>query len=98
MVIRQIRLGSAVKLFGAFYAMIGLLIGACFSLLAIAGLSLPSSSGDAAPGWLGAAFGLLAIVVAPIFYGVIGVISGVVTAALYNLTAGIVGGLEVDVQ
>ena len=43
-------------------------------------------------------FGAAAIVVLPIFYGVIGAIGGLVTAFLYNLVAGVVGGIEIDVE
>ena len=47
---------------------------------------------------LGAGLGMGAIVAFPIFYGLIGVVSGLVTAGLYNLVAGMTGGLEIDVQ
>jgi hypothetical protein len=47
---------------------------------------------------LGSIFGIGAIVIFPIMYGVLGVIGGVIMAALYNLVASITGGLEIEVQ
>ena len=43
-------------------------------------------------------FGAGAIVILPIFYGVLGFVGGAVTALAYNLIAGWTGGLEIDVQ
>jgi hypothetical protein len=43
-------------------------------------------------------FGVGAIIVLPIFYGVLGVVMGALTAALYNLFAGMFGGIELDIQ
>jgi len=34
----------------------------------------------------------------PIMYGVIGFIAGAIGAALYNLVAGVVGGIEIEVE
>ena len=43
-------------------------------------------------------FGVVAIVAMPLLYGGMGFISGLISAALYNLVAGFVGGLEVELQ
>ena len=48
------------------------------------------------PGILGMGFGL--IVIGPIFYGVMGFIVGVIGAFVYNIVAGWVGGIEVEVE
>ena len=50
------------------------------------------------PAWLGPVFGVGAIVVLPIIYGVLGLIGGAIAAALYNLFSGMVGGIELDLQ
>ena len=42
--------------------------------------------------------GLGAIILFPILYGIVGGIAGVIGAAVYNLAAGWVGGLEVDIS
>jgi len=42
--------------------------------------------------------GVAALIILPIMYGVIGFIAGAIGGALYNLVAGIVGGIEIDVE
>ena len=49
-------------------------------------------------GWIGWLFGGIAIVTMPILYGVIGFVSGIIGAALYNLFAKWVGGIKVELQ
>jgi uncharacterized membrane protein len=54
-------------------------------------------AGDSdAPAFMGALFGVGAIVFLPIMYGAIGACAGAIGAAIYNLVAGAVGGLELD--
>ena len=98
MVIRRVGIGSVVKVSGVLYALLGLVMGLCFALFAMVGLGAAAASKDEVPGWLGSIFGIGAIVIFPIMYGVLGVIGGVIMAALYNLVASITGGLEIDVQ
>jgi hypothetical protein len=98
MVIRKIGIGSVVKVSGVLYGLLGLLIGLCVALFAVVGLGAAAASNEDVPGWMGSLFGIGAIVIFPIMYGVMGVIGGVLLAALYNLVAGITGGLEIDVQ
>ena len=47
---------------------------------------------------MGAVFGVGAIVILPIVYGILGAIFGALTAAFYNLVAGMAGGLSLDVE
>jgi len=98
MVIRKIGIGSVVKVSGVLYGLLGLVIGLCVALFAVVGLGAAAASNEDVPGWMGSLFGIGAIVIFPIMYGVMGVIGGVLLAALYNLVAGITGGLEIDVQ
>ena len=51
-----------------------------------------------APAWLGAFFGVGSIILFPIVYGIMGFIGGLITAVLYNLLAGFVGGIEMELQ
>lgn len=95
MVVRRVSPLSLAKISGLLYAFLGLLIGAFVSLFSfVASGMLPER--DAGP--FAMLFGVGAIVVLPIFYGVIGFIGSLIMAALYNLVAGMVGGIEVDVQ
>ncbi len=98
MVIRKIGVGSAAKVFGTLYALWGFIFGACIALFALVGSGLSSAGDDPVPGWMGAAFGVGAVVILPIFYGILGAIFGALTAAFYNVVAGMAGGLRLDVE
>ena len=43
-----------------------------------------------------AGMGIAAVIVMPIIYGVLGFIGGIISAAMYNLIAGFVGGIEME--
>ena len=94
MVITRIGPLSLAKITGAVYALIGLLIGAMFSLASLGGVmgQTPAQAG------ITAFFGVAAIIVLPIFYGCLGFVSSLFVAWLYNLFAGAVGGIDIDIQ
>jgi hypothetical protein len=95
MVIKRVGPVSVGKVAGTLYAVFGLLLGACVSLIAMAGGFGSDSSGAGA---LGALMGVGAIVIFPILYGALGFLFTMIAAALYNLVAGWVGGVELDLQ
>lgn len=97
MVIRRIDPLSVGKVAGLLYAVIGLLIGAVISLIVMAGANLAGQAGESTP-ILSLIFGAGAIVVLPICYGLMGFIGTAIAAAIYNLVAGVVGGIRVDVD
>lgn len=82
------------KMMGVLYALLGLIIGAFVSLIALVGSALGSSSSQS--GMIGAVVGIAAIIVFPILYGIIGFLGGLITAWLYNLVAGMIGGIELE--
>ncbi len=43
-------------------------------------------------------FGLIFMLGIPIFYAVIGFIAGLISALVYNIFAGIIGGIEIEVE
>ena len=95
MVIKRIGPLSFARLTGALYAVLGLVLGVLFSLIALAGgfaSDVPGAAG------FGGAIGVGAVVVFPLLYGFLGFVMTLIGAWLYNLAAGIVGGVEVDVQ
>jgi hypothetical protein len=49
-------------------------------------------------GLMGMLFGAAAVVLLPVFYGVMGFVVKLIGASLYNVIAGWVGGVELDVQ
>ena len=88
---------SVAKIAGILYAGIGLIIGAFFSLFAMVGGLAAAANNDGA-GAFGAIFGLGAIILAPIFYACLGFVMSLIMAALFNVAASIVGGVEVDAR
>jgi len=94
MVIKRIGPLSCAKIAGVLYAIIGVLIGAFVSLISAAGAFIGSAENSPFPRFLGAA----AIIVFPIFYGVMGFVTTLIAAWLYNVLAGWVGGVELEVQ
>ena len=73
----------------------GLLVGCIVSLIALVG-GFASETFQAAG--LGAMFGVGAIIILPIFYGGLGFVMTLIGAWIYNVLAGLVGGIELDVQ
>ena len=95
MVIKRFEPLSVGKVAGVLYAAIGLVVGIIVSLATtIGGLAGRTEFGALAGGLVG----IGAIIVLPIFYGVLGFIVASIAAWLYNLAAGYVGGIEIDVQ
>jgi hypothetical protein len=98
MILKRIGIGSAAKLAGAIYGALGLIIGAVVALISVAGAGLAAASQSDVPAWVGTVFGITAIVWMPLVYGVMGLVVGALSAALYNLFSRIVGGLRLDLQ
>jgi hypothetical protein len=99
MIIRRIGVLSLAKFMGGIYGAIGLIFGAIFSLLALAGAAIGSAQADE-PGAavIGAVMGVGAVIVLPILYGVMGFVGGLIASFLYNLFASIFGGIELEVD
>ncbi|MGD9903464.1 MAG: hypothetical protein AB7U83_08330 [Vicinamibacterales bacterium] len=94
MIVRRIGPLSVAKLSAALYALIGLLIGGILSLVSMAGGAM---AGDEA-GPMAMAFGAAAVILLPIFYACIGFVGSLIGATLYNVVAGWVGGIQLDVE
>ena len=98
MVIREVGVGSAAKVFGTLYAVFGLIIGVIVALVALVGAGMRRAASDAMPGWFGALFGVGAVIILPIMYGVFGAIGAALSALFYNIIAGAVGGLQIETE
>ncbi len=94
--VKRIGPGSAFKVGLVLYGLMGLILGIIFALVSMLGGALVPAAAGA--GVLRLFFGVAAIIVLPLFYGVIGGIFGAIGAAIYNLVAGWVGGLDVDIS
>ncbi|MDA8019953.1 MAG: hypothetical protein MPN21_21140 [Thermoanaerobaculia bacterium] len=97
MIVRRIGVLSAAKVAGALYGLMGLLLGALFSLLSLVGTMAAMGEGND-EAIFGVLFGVGAVVILPIFYGVIGAIFAAIAAVFYNVIAGLVGGLEIELD
>jgi hypothetical protein len=96
MVLRSIGVWSAARLYGALTAAMGLIFGVIVALISTLGAGLAAA--DDGPVWMSGMFGVGAIVILPIVYGVMGLVGGAITAVLYNILANVVGGVEIDVS
>lgn len=96
--IKKIDPSSLAKVMGVLYALLGVIIGLCFAAFGSLLNSLPMAEEDeAARSVLSNVFGVGSIIFFPIFYGIIGLIAGVITGFLYNLVAGWIGGVRIEV-
>ncbi|HVG39792.1 MAG TPA: hypothetical protein VM870_10915 [Pyrinomonadaceae bacterium] len=99
--IRRVGIFSFAKLQGIVGAVLGLIIGIIYGLImmlfgAVMMTSKAEGSGFGALG--GVVVGLIMIVAFPILYGAFGFIGGLIGGAVYNLAAGFVGGLEMELE
>jgi len=95
MVINRVQPLSLAKIAAVLYAAIGLLMGIVLGLYVTTGPFVNA----AAPGFpFGMMFGGAAIVIMPIMYACLGFIGSLIMAFLYNAVAGVVGGIELDVE
>jgi len=90
MVIKSVGAVSFAKIMGTLYVIVGVVLGGLLSLVAMAGF------GRSGSGLGGAIFGVAAVVVVQLVYGCLGFVATLIGAWLYNMAAGIVGGVELE--
>lgn len=100
--IKRVQVVSFALTIGAIYALFGFIVGILFAvlggsilagLLGMAGGSIPAR----ALGGLGA-LSVLAIIIFPIIYFILGFIGSAIAAILYNVVAPRVGGIQVELE
>jgi hypothetical protein len=97
--VRNVDAASCAKVFAIMYAILGFVIGACFSLFFVLVALLGRRPGlPAGGGAVGLLLGVGAIIFFPVFYGAIGAIGGLIMSGLYNLVARRVGGIEIEIS
>ena len=97
MVIKRIAPLSAAKVAGLIYALIGLPFAVLVWIISLVGLNSAGLSGSPfAP--FGMVGGAVAVITMPIVYGFLGFFMTLIGAWLYNLMAGLVGGVTIDVS
>jgi hypothetical protein len=91
-IVRHLGPASAFKVGFVVYAILGFIAGLFCSTLALAGVPFAPHA------HLPRLVGLFAVVLCPILYGIIGGIGLLISALLYNLASGWVGGLELEIN
>jgi hypothetical protein len=93
-VLKRIGPASAFKIGLVSYGLLGLLAGIVCSLIALSGA--PFAAHTQMP--LARAVGMMAVIVCPIVYGILGGLASAIGAFVYNLASGWVGGVEVEIH
>ena len=100
--IKRIAPLQAGKMMGILYGCMGLIFLPFFALAGLVGAfaqqTQQAQTTGAAPAALVAAMMFGFGIFLPVFYGVFGFIFGVISAAIYNLIARWIGGIEVEVE
>ncbi|MFZ1699815.1 MAG: hypothetical protein WBO10_06750 [Pyrinomonadaceae bacterium] len=100
--IRKVGVLSSAKMYGAIALVMSLLISIPYGLIIIIyslfGAGVVGGEAALAIGGGGIVVGILVMVGLPIMYAIIGFVGGAIGALLYNLFAGIVGGIEIEVE
>lgn len=93
-VLKRIGPASAFKIGLISYAFIGLIVGIFCSLIALTGTSFAPHTHMP----FARAVGMMAVILCPIVYGIIGGFAAVIGALIYNLASGWVGGVEIEIN
>jgi hypothetical protein len=93
--VKKIDVMSAAKVEGLIGVIIGLVMGIIFALFGAIASSFIGDRGSMGV-MIGSGFG--AIIIMPIMYGVGGFIGGAISALIYNLVSGWIGGLEIELE
>jgi hypothetical protein len=98
-VIREIGVLSLGKVAGIVYACIGLLVGMIVAFVSLlGGFAGMAHDGGGAAGVIAMFLGAGAVFVFPVLYGVLGALLGMIVAAIYNVAARLVGGVEITID
>lgn len=97
MIIKRVGVLSIAKISGIMYAAMGLLGGIFLFFFSLIATSLPLA-GREFPAGISFIFGVGGIIFLPLFYGFMGFILGAFSAWIYNVIAGITGGIELDIE
>ena len=101
MVITRIGPVSFAKITGTLYLILGFIIGAVVTAVAMAGgfaSRAASGSGGIGSGGIGMVMGAASIVILPLLYGCFGFVASLIGAWLYNVVAGLMGGIEIETR
>jgi hypothetical protein len=99
--IKRMGVLSCAKIYSITLAAMGLIIGVIYGLIfmVVGGAMMAGGGRDAGPAGVSSlVIGLVMMIAIPIFYGIIGFVAGIIGALVYNVAAGVVGGLEIEIE
>jgi hypothetical protein len=97
MVLKRIGPLSCGRICAWIYAAFGLIVGFIMSIFALVG-TVANFGSDGSGSVFGLIFGIGAVFILPIFYGIVGFLGGLISAGIYNLIARYSGGLEIELS
>lgn len=89
MKITKIKPKSLAKVVGAVYVVLGFVLGVFFAV------GTPFSNQVPSPAWM---YGIGAVIILPIVYGVMGLVLGWFIAVVYNAVSKKIGGVEIETE
>lgn len=92
--IKSIDIKSTAEVAGAIYAVLGLVIGAIFTIVTLIAGPIEEGASDMEQ----LLFGPLAVVFLTILYGIMGYVGGAIVAWVYNKVVKRVGGLKIEFE
>lgn len=103
MTIRRFGVLSVAKIYGLLTFVMGLIIGVIYGLFLIlfgAAMSAIAPSGDAAlaGGVSTVVIGVAMMIGFPIMYGIMGFVGGAISAVIYNIASGLIGGIKFELE
>jgi hypothetical protein len=98
MLVKRLGVFSVAKVSGILYAVMGFIIGIIMSMASLVIGSAFQGLENAPLAAFGVLFGAGAVILLPIFYGLMGFVGGALMGWLYNIIAQYVGGIEVEFE
>lgn len=89
--IKQFDILSLGKIIGILYVIIGFIIGIIYSIISLITILIGTTN-------IIFYFGLGSVIFMPIFYGVIGFISGILLGVFYNMISSRIGGIKLELK
>lgn len=86
------------KLLGVLYGILGLVAGLFLAVMGGIGAVAGGNAAGAPAAVGGVVFAILMLVLMPLIYGAIGFVAGALGALIYNVCAGFIGGIVIEVD
>jgi len=103
MTIKRFGVMSVAKVYGLLTFIFGLIFGVIYGLfLILFGAAMTAASSEGIPaavsGVSTVVIGLGVMIGLPVFYGILGFVMGAIAALVYNILAGMVGGIKFELE